>query len=134
MVFCLKQPRFSSTMEKMDKPLRILVCVKQVLSQDGPIEIDPSGRSLFAGKIPLYVLNRFDEFALEEALRVKDAFPDTNLHAMTVGPARAEAVIRRALSMGVDHGVHLLTEEGEEPTPFQISSWIAARSDITHTT
>ncbi len=116
----------------MNRPLKILVCIKQVRSQDGPIEIDPadpSGRSLFAGNLPLFVLNRFDEFALEEALRVKDAFPDTKLHALTVGPARAEAVIRRALGMGADHGIHLLTEEGEEPTPFQISSWIAALSD-----
>jgi len=132
MVFFLKPARFSSTMGKMDRPLKILVCVKQVLSQDGPIEIDPSdpsGRSLFAGNLPLYVLNRFDEFALEEALRVKDAFHGTNLHALTVGPARAEAVLRRALGMGADHGVHLLTEAGKEPTPFQISSWIAARSE-----
>ena len=116
----------------MNSPLKILVCVKQVLSQDGPIEInpsDPSGRSLFTGNLPLYALNRFDEFALEEALRVKDVLPGTNLHALTVGPARAEAVVRRALSMGIDHGVHLLTEEGGEPTPFQISSWIAAQSN-----
>ena len=132
MVFFLKRTRFSSTIRRMNGPLQILVCVKQVLSQDGPIEIDPadpSGRSLFAGNPPLYALNRFDEFALEEGLRVKDAFPGTNLHALTVGPARAEAVIRRALSMGADHGIHLVTEEGEEPTPFQISSWIATRSD-----
>ena len=132
MVFFLKPACFSSTMGKMDRPLKILVCVKQVLSQDGPIEIDPadpSGRSLFTGNPPLYALNRFDEFALEEALRVKDAFPGTNLHALTVGPARAEAVIRRALGMGADHGVHLLTEEDGEPTPFQISAWIAAQSE-----
>jgi electron transfer flavoprotein beta subunit len=116
----------------MNRPLKILVCVKQILSHDGPIEIDPadpSRRSLFAGNSPLFFLNRFDEFALEEALRVKDAFPATELHALTVGPPRAEAVLRRALGMGADHGVHLLTEEGRAPTPFQISSWIAARSD-----
>jgi electron transfer flavoprotein beta subunit len=131
MVFFLKPARFSSTMRRMNRPLKILVCVKQVLSQDGPIEIDPSdpsGRSLFAGNLPLYALNRFDEFALEEALRVKDVFPATNLHALTVGPARAEAVLRRALGMGANHGIHLLTEEGGEPTPFQISSWIAAQT------
>jgi electron transfer flavoprotein beta subunit len=132
MVFFLKPVRFSSTMGRMDGPLKILVCSKQVLSPDGPIEIDPSdpsGRSLYAGNPPHYVLNRFDEFALEEALRVKEAFPGANLHALTVGPARTEAVLRRALGMGADHGVHLLTEEGEAPTPFQISSWIADRAD-----
>jgi len=41
----LKPARFSSTMGKMASPLKILVCVKQVLSQDGPIEIDPSDPS-----------------------------------------------------------------------------------------
>jgi electron transfer flavoprotein beta subunit len=132
MVFFLKQTRFSSTMEKMDRPLKILVCVKQVLSPDGPIEIDPSdpsGRSLFAGNSPLYALNRCDEFALEESLRVKDTVPGTSVHALTAGPARAEAVVRRALGMGADHGVHLLTGENEAPTPFQVSSWIASWAD-----
>jgi len=132
MVFFLKPPHFSSTMKKMDKPLKILVCVKQVLSPDEPIEIDssdPSGRSLFAGNSPLYALNRFDEFALEESLRVKDAFPGTVVHALTGGPARAAAVVRRALGMGADHGVHLLTGENEAPTPFQVSSWIASWAD-----
>ena len=132
MVFFLKPARFFSNMRRMNRALKILVCVKQVLSQDGPIEIDsadPSGRSLFAGNAPWYVLNRFDEFALEEALRVKEAIPGTSLHALTVGPARAEAVLRRALGMGADHGVHLLTREGAEPSPFQISSWVTARAE-----
>jgi electron transfer flavoprotein beta subunit len=119
-------------LEKQTLPLKILVCVKQVLSPDGPIAIDPadpSGRSFFAGNSPLYVLNRFDEFALEEALRVKDAFPGTDVHALTCGPDRAAAVVPRALGMGADHGVHLLTGESEAPTPFQVSFWIAARAE-----
>ena len=110
----------------MNLPLKVLVCLKQVLSKEGVIEIDPSGTSLSAGRSPLYQLNPYDEFALEEALRIKEAFPETRVDVLSVGPRRAEAVIRRGLGMGADQGIHLLTEEEERADPFQLASWIAS--------
>ncbi len=106
--------------------MRILVCVKQVLSKEGPLETDSSGRSLAAGRSPLFQLNDFDEYALEAALQVKESFPETSVDVLSVGPGRVEAVIRRGLGMGADRGIHLLTEEATAaPDPFQVSSWIA---------
>jgi electron transfer flavoprotein beta subunit len=106
--------------------MRILVCVKQVLSKEGPLEIDSSGRSLAIGRSSLFQLNDLDEYALEAALQVKGGFPETSVDVLSVGPARVEAVIRRGLGMGADRGIHLLTEEAmATPDPFQVSSWIA---------
>jgi electron transfer flavoprotein beta subunit len=106
--------------------MRVLVCIKQVLAREGPLEIDASGKAIAAGGSPLYQLNGFDEYALEEALRVKESFPDTSVDCLSVGPARIETVIRRGLGMGADQGLHLVTEEETDLDPFQLSSWIAA--------
>jgi electron transfer flavoprotein alpha/beta subunit len=57
--------------------MRILVCVKQVLDPDGPIRIGASGQGIEAMPGALFRMNRFDEFALEEALRIREKFPGT---------------------------------------------------------
>jgi electron transfer flavoprotein beta subunit len=106
--------------------MRILVCIKQVLSKEEALEIDPSGRSVAAGRSPLLQLNTFDEYALEAALQIREGFPETGVDVLSVGPLRVEAVIRRGLGMGADRGIHLVTEEETAPDPFQVSSWIAA--------
>ncbi|MBI5585698.1 MAG: electron transfer flavoprotein subunit beta/FixA family protein [Deltaproteobacteria bacterium] len=106
--------------------MKILVCIKQVLSKEESLEIDPSGRSIITGRSPLYQLNTFDEYALEAALQVREGFPETGVDILSLGPARVEAVIRRGLGMGADEGIHLLAEEAMVPDPFQLSSWIAA--------
>jgi len=50
------------------------------------------------------VLNPFDEYALEAALRIKDENPETIITAITMGPPQAETVLRRAIAMGCDEG------------------------------
>jgi electron transfer flavoprotein beta subunit len=106
--------------------MKILVCIKQVLSKEGLLEIDPSGSSITSGRSPLFQLNSYDEYALEAALQMKESFPGTSMDVLSVGPARVDSVLRRGLGMGADAGIHLLTEEGAVPDPFQVSSWIAA--------
>jgi electron transfer flavoprotein beta subunit len=103
--------------------LRILVCIKQVPDPDCPFEPDLAGVLASAGG--RYLLNSYDAFALELALRIKDAFPKTFVQAATVGPDRAEAVCRRALAMGCDGAWHGITAPGDAAGHGQIAAALA---------
>ncbi len=105
--------------------VKILVCVKQVPDAEAPIGIAGDGRSL-AVSAGDWRMNRFDEFAVEEALRIRESAPGSVVEAVSVGPARAVAVLRRALAMGADEAFHILREEVEDPLPGDVAAWIAA--------
>jgi len=104
--------------------MRILVCVKQVPDPEAPVGIARDGLSLSVGDGD-WRMNRFDEFAVEEALRMREAGASGIVEAVTVGPARAAAVLRRALAMGADEGLHILCGE-EGRLPGDVAAWIAA--------
>jgi electron transfer flavoprotein beta subunit len=92
--------------------MKILVCIKEVLDRDTRIRIDGSGRWVETGNLDDYIMNRFDAYALEEAVRIKERWPDVTVEALSVGPERCRAVIRRALAGGADTGIHL-----HDPSP-----------------
>ncbi len=92
--------------------MNILVCIKEVPTVDMQLCVDSSGRWIEPGNQADYVMNRFDEFALEEAVRIKAHFPGATVEVLSVGPERCRAVIRRALAKGADTGVHL-----HDPSP-----------------
>lgn len=94
--------------------MKILVCVKQVPEMDAPVAIDAQG--LWIGTALSFRLNRYDEYALEEALQIKESRTDVNIDAVSVGPARVRTVIRRAMELGADAGVHIeIGREGYVP-------------------
>ena len=105
--------------------MKILVCIKQVPDAETQIRIAADGRSLLIGEND-WRMNRFDEFAVEEALRIRESVPGSVVEAVSVGPARAAAVLRRALAMGADEALHILREEEEGPLPGDVAAWIAA--------
>lgn len=88
--------------------MKILVCVKLVPDAEGRITPDKEGKWISLEGIS-FRLNRFDEYAVEEALRIREAFPGSTVDAVTVGAERAAAAVRRALEMGADNGVHVVT-------------------------
>jgi electron transfer flavoprotein beta subunit len=73
----------------------------------------------------VFRMNRFDEFALEEALIIKETLPGTLVDALSVGPERVSATVQRALGMGADHGIHILDPSGGYISPFAVASLIA---------
>jgi len=105
--------------------MKILVCVKQVLDGEAPVGVDASGRWFAPEATPIWRMNTFDAFAVEEALRVRERVPDTTIDAISVGP-RVAAVLTRALEMGADAGVHLVTESEGRLSPRAVASAIAA--------
>jgi len=105
--------------------MKILVCVKQVpdieriVVRDGPdgmAALDISGE---------FRLNRFDEFAVEEAVRIKETMARVHIDAITVGPEPAAQVLKRPMGMGADEGIHLQTSTDKDPGPEAVAAWIA---------
>lgn len=87
--------------------MKILVCIKQVIDTDGELHFAPGARWLREDGDASYRMNRYDEHALEEALLLKERIPGVVIYVLSVGPDRVTQVIRRALSKGADHGIHV---------------------------
>jgi len=82
------------------------VCLKQVPASDSRIKIDGSGAGVDASDLKMEI-NPYDEFALEEALKLKDAKVAKKVIVLTVGGSDSEQRIRDALARGADDAVRL---------------------------
>ncbi len=86
--------------------MKIAVCVKQV--PEGTRRIDPVTKRL--DRSGEGVLNTFDAHAVEEALRIKERTGEGEIVLISMGPARAQDALRKALAMGADRAV-LITDD-----------------------
>lgn len=92
--------------------MKILVCVKQVPDTETKIKLGGAGVDSAGVK---WILNPYDEFAVEEALKIKAAKPETVVQVVTVGPkARAIEVLRTALAMGADDATVVDADESAD--------------------
>lgn len=85
--------------------MKIIVCVKQV-PDTTEIRINPETGTLTRDGVPS-ILNPDDANALEEALKVKDSYPDTKVTVITMGPPQAKDMLRECIAMGADDAVLL---------------------------
>jgi len=106
--------------------MKILVCIKQVPDSSDTLQIDERTGLPSYTEDAAFRMNRFDEFALEEALLIKERLSETLVDALSVGPQRVSATVQRAMGMGADHGIHILDEAGGYRSPFTVASLIAA--------
>lgn len=88
--------------------MKIAVCIKQVPDTWSEKRLSPSDATLDRAAAE-GVLNELDEYAIEEALRLKEGHGG-EVTVVTMGPERAADTIRKALSMGADAGMHLCDE------------------------
>ena len=105
--------------------MKILVCVKQVPESDAPIRIDAAAGWIQTAAISGYKMNRLDECALEEAVRIKAAADRAMIAVVTVGPSRSADVIKRSIGMGADVGIHIMTASEKYLSGFEIAAMIA---------
>lgn len=91
--------------------MEIVVLVKQVPDTESLIQISGDGKTIKTEDIK-WVMNPYDEFAVEEALRIREAQGGT-VTILTAGPQKATETIRTALAMGADKGVHILDAAAE---------------------
>ena len=86
--------------------MKIVVCIKQV-PDTTDVKINPETNTLMREGV-VSIVNPFDMYAIEESLRIKERIGgDSTVTALTMGPPQAEAVLREAISMGVDKGILL---------------------------
>lgn len=86
--------------------MRIIACVKQVANIPGQVQLLPSGEAVDPYFLE-HELNEPDRYAIEEALRVRDDQPESQIIALTLGDEKADGAVREALSMGVDRAVRV---------------------------
>jgi electron transfer flavoprotein beta subunit len=94
--------------------MKILVPVKRVVDFNVKIRVKPDGSGVELANIKMS-MNPFDEIAVEEAIRLKEAGKATEIVAVSIGPAQCSETIRTALAMGADRGILVKTEAGVEP-------------------
>jgi electron transfer flavoprotein beta subunit len=82
---------------------KIIVCAKQV-PDTNEIKIDPVTKTLVRQGVPS-ILNHDDANALEEALKIKDKYPDTHITVITMGPPQATDMLKECLAMGADDAI-----------------------------
>ena len=85
--------------------MNIIVCIKQVPDTETQIKIAPDGKTIVTDDIK-WVMNPYDEFGVEEALRLKEKFGG-EVTVVSLGPKRVTESIRTALAMGADKGIHV---------------------------
>jgi electron transfer flavoprotein beta subunit len=86
--------------------MKILVCLKQVPHKDARLELAPDGKWIADANIK-FEINDYDNYALEEALRIKDKDAATEVVVVSVGPDRVQQSLRTALGMGADRAVQV---------------------------
>ena len=94
--------------------MKILVPVKRVVDFNVKIRVRPDGSGVELANIKMS-MNPFDEIAVEEAIRQKEAGKATEIVAVSIGPAQASETIRTALAMGADRGILVKAEGLIEP-------------------
>jgi electron transfer flavoprotein beta subunit len=94
--------------------MKILVPVKRVVDFNVKVRVKSDGSGVELANVKM-AMNPFDEIAVEEALRLKEAGKATEIVAVSIGPAQASETIRTALAMGADRGILVKAEGIIEP-------------------
>ncbi|MGB2320336.1 MAG: electron transfer flavoprotein subunit beta/FixA family protein, partial [Candidatus Puniceispirillum sp.] len=94
--------------------MKILVPVKRVIDYNVKVRVkaDQSGVELANVKM---AMNPFDEIAVEQALRLREAGTASEVVAVSIGPSQNQETIRTALAMGADRGIHIEASHDVEP-------------------
>ena len=104
--------------------MNIIVCLKQVPDTETQIKISPDGKSIVTDDIK-WVMNPYDEFGVEEALRLKEKFGG-EVTVVGLGPKRVTESIRTALAMGADKGILISEQTLEGSDSLAVAKALAA--------
>jgi electron transfer flavoprotein beta subunit len=99
--------------------MQILVCLKQVPEKDSRFKIDASGVSILEEDL-IFETNESDQYALEEALRLKEKLGG-EVVVLSLGKVRVVKALKNALAMGADRGIHINDPEFSGSDAFAIA-------------
>jgi len=102
-----------------------VVCLKQVPDTETVIKINPEKTGIVAEGVK-FVANPYDEYAVEEALKLKERFGDGKVTVITMGPDRVMESMRTFLAMGADEGIHLKDDAFMEADCYATARALAA--------
>ena len=94
--------------------MKILVAVKRVVDYNVKIRVKSDETGVETANVKMS-MNPFDEIAVEEALRIREAGKAQEVAVVSLGPQKCQETIRSALAMGADRGIHVLTDEEIQP-------------------
>jgi electron transfer flavoprotein beta subunit len=94
--------------------MKVLVPVKRVVDYNVKIRVRADGTGVELANVKMS-MNPFDEIAVEEAIRLKEAGKATEIVAVSIGPQQASETIRTALAMGADRGILVKVDQIVEP-------------------
>ena len=94
--------------------MKVLVPVKRVVDFNVKVRVKSDGSGVELANVKMS-MNPFDEIAVEEAIRLKEAGKVSEIVVVSIGPAQAAETIRTALAMGADRGVLIKVDDAVEP-------------------
>jgi electron transfer flavoprotein beta subunit len=94
--------------------MKVLVPVKRVVDANVKVRVKPDHSGIDLANVKM-AMNPFDEIAVEEALRLREAGKAEEVVAVSIGPAAVQETIRTALAMGADRGIHVAADQPLEP-------------------
>lgn len=104
--------------------MNVLVFIKQVADTESRIIISSDNKTLEIEN--KYAVNFFDEFAIEEAIRIKEKIKDSTITICTYGPPRAVEALRTAIAMGADRAFLIDSTNYENDDPLIVAEILAA--------
>lgn len=104
--------------------MKIIVLMKQVANKDAILRVGKDEKWIDESDVA-YQTNESDGYALEEALRLKEAKGDGEVIVCTLGAQSAKAVLKDALARGADRAIHIVNEGENRLSPFEIAKTIA---------
>ncbi|MEM6537291.1 MAG: electron transfer flavoprotein subunit beta/FixA family protein [Pseudomonadota bacterium] len=94
--------------------MKVLVPVKRVVDYNVKVRVKSDGSGVELANVKMS-MNPFDEIAVEEAVRLKEAGVATEIIAVTIGVEKAQDQLRQALAMGADRAILIKTDDDVEP-------------------
>ena len=94
--------------------MKVLVPVKRVIDYNVKVRVKPDNSGVELANVKM-AMNPFDEIAVEQALRLKEAGGADEVVAVSIGPTQNQETIRTALAMGADRGIHIEAPQDIEP-------------------
>jgi len=110
--------------------MKILVPVKRVIDYNVKPRVKADGTGVDLANVKMS-MNPFDEIAVEEAIRIKEAGKAEEIVAVSIGPAKAQETLRTALAMGADRAILVQTPDdvGSEVEPLAVAKILKAIYD-----
>ena len=103
--------------------MKVLVPVKRVVDYNVKVRVKPDGSGVETANVKMS-MNPFDEIAVEEAMRLKEAGVATEIVAVSIGTAQCQETLRTALAIGADRAI--LVETGVEIQPLAVAKLLKA--------